>query len=221
MPALVCTAKTCIYNKNELCSKGDIKVEGKIARTKDETWCCSSFQESGRIYEQQLRGRQRMHKYLRELFSLVRIKYNEEMQCHAAASYQRKQSLLLRGYLLQHILLPLTSKRDRQEQPVPFAFPEPEKYCALLAHIRRTSAESSRKAALHGKNPDSRELPPPSLPERRKRSARCRIPEQRRARASADPGNSRVHTRFRPPGRAENSYHPPEGLSRRQACIHR
>ena len=37
MPALSCTAKTCVYNKNEYCSKGDIQVGGTTAKTVDET----------------------------------------------------------------------------------------------------------------------------------------------------------------------------------------
>ena len=28
MPALSCSAMTCVYNQNELCSKGDIRVGG-------------------------------------------------------------------------------------------------------------------------------------------------------------------------------------------------
>ena len=44
MPALRCTAVKCVYNKEELCSKGDIKVSGDHAKTVDET-CCSSFKE--------------------------------------------------------------------------------------------------------------------------------------------------------------------------------
>lgn len=44
MPVLRCTAVTCIYNKEELCSKGEIKVAGENAHYADET-SCSSFQE--------------------------------------------------------------------------------------------------------------------------------------------------------------------------------
>ena len=44
MPALNCTARTCVYNKNEYCSKGDIQVGGTTAKTVDET-CCNSFVE--------------------------------------------------------------------------------------------------------------------------------------------------------------------------------
>lgn len=44
MPMLNCSAVTCMYNKNELCSKGDIKVGGKDAASADQT-CCESFVE--------------------------------------------------------------------------------------------------------------------------------------------------------------------------------
>ncbi len=44
MPALSCSATTCIYNKQELCSKGDVKIGGSNARQAGET-CCESFQE--------------------------------------------------------------------------------------------------------------------------------------------------------------------------------
>ena len=32
MPALSCSAMTCVYNQNELCSKGDIRVGGSEAK---------------------------------------------------------------------------------------------------------------------------------------------------------------------------------------------
>jgi hypothetical protein len=44
MPLLSCTAKSCIYNSDEYCSKGDILVSGEDAKQPDET-CCSSFRE--------------------------------------------------------------------------------------------------------------------------------------------------------------------------------
>lgn len=44
MPLLSCTARTCMYNKEEYCSKGDILVDGNSAKTPDET-CCRSFAE--------------------------------------------------------------------------------------------------------------------------------------------------------------------------------
>lgn len=44
MPVLNCEAVNCIYNKEELCSKGDIMVGGKQAEKSAET-CCESFKE--------------------------------------------------------------------------------------------------------------------------------------------------------------------------------
>lgn len=44
MTILRCSATTCIYNKEELCSKGDIMVDGSTASRAEET-CCSSFRE--------------------------------------------------------------------------------------------------------------------------------------------------------------------------------
>lgn len=46
MPILNCSAVNCIYNKNELCSKGEISVEGQVATNPDQT-SCASFQERG------------------------------------------------------------------------------------------------------------------------------------------------------------------------------
>ena len=42
MPLLVCSAMSCIYNRGEYCSKGDITVGGKEAGQPEET-CCESF----------------------------------------------------------------------------------------------------------------------------------------------------------------------------------
>lgn len=42
MADLKCTVETCIYNKECLCSKGDIMVGGKHANNTDDT-CCESF----------------------------------------------------------------------------------------------------------------------------------------------------------------------------------
>ena len=44
MTILKCSATTCMYNQKELCSKGEIKVNGADARYADET-CCASFDE--------------------------------------------------------------------------------------------------------------------------------------------------------------------------------
>ena len=42
MPDLSCSVVTCVYNKTQRCAKGDIKVEGNLAKVTEET-CCASF----------------------------------------------------------------------------------------------------------------------------------------------------------------------------------
>lgn len=42
MAQLVCGAKNCCYNKEQLCCKGDIMVAGKHAECSENT-CCESF----------------------------------------------------------------------------------------------------------------------------------------------------------------------------------
>lgn len=42
MADLKCTVENCTYNKEHLCSKGDIMVGGKHADTTEDT-CCESF----------------------------------------------------------------------------------------------------------------------------------------------------------------------------------
>ena len=44
MTLLRCSAMTCVYNKNELCSRGEIDVIGENASRPDET-SCGSFRE--------------------------------------------------------------------------------------------------------------------------------------------------------------------------------
>ena len=41
MTILNCSAVTCIYNKDQLCSRGEIEVMGHDARVSDETSCGS------------------------------------------------------------------------------------------------------------------------------------------------------------------------------------
>ena len=51
MPNLRCTATTCYYNTDNLCSKGDIKVDGAQATAADET-SCASFRERSQFTNQ-------------------------------------------------------------------------------------------------------------------------------------------------------------------------
>lgn len=44
MTTLKCSAVTCVYNDNQLCSKGDILVGGENAHLSSET-CCTSFRQ--------------------------------------------------------------------------------------------------------------------------------------------------------------------------------
>lgn len=44
MTILKCYATTCVYNKDQLCSRGEIDVMGENARLSDET-SCGSFRE--------------------------------------------------------------------------------------------------------------------------------------------------------------------------------
>ena len=45
MADLRCSVENCGYNKDMLCSKGDINVGGKGACVPDDT-CCESFREA-------------------------------------------------------------------------------------------------------------------------------------------------------------------------------
>lgn len=45
MTNLNCSAYTCHYNQNSLCSRGSIEVQGKEAKISDDT-CCASFLET-------------------------------------------------------------------------------------------------------------------------------------------------------------------------------
>ena len=47
MPALQCSAVKCMYNKDNLCSKGDIQVKVDHAATENETWCSSFVEKTG------------------------------------------------------------------------------------------------------------------------------------------------------------------------------
>ena len=47
MTILKCSATTCAYNENNLCSRGEIDVMGESARNADETSCGSFRERSG------------------------------------------------------------------------------------------------------------------------------------------------------------------------------
>ncbi len=45
MPDLGCTVTSCVHNKEDMCDKSRILVEGKEATTSRET-CCASFRDA-------------------------------------------------------------------------------------------------------------------------------------------------------------------------------
>lgn len=54
MADLKCMVENCIYNSEDLCSKGDIMVGGCHANTKEDTSCESFSQRHGDIYTSSL-----------------------------------------------------------------------------------------------------------------------------------------------------------------------
>ncbi|MDO5134418.1 MAG: DUF1540 domain-containing protein [Eubacteriales bacterium] len=50
MTILKCSATTCMYNENNLCSKGEISVTGDSARDASETSCGSFREKTGGTY---------------------------------------------------------------------------------------------------------------------------------------------------------------------------
>ena len=54
MTILNCSATTCVYNENELCSRGEIEVMGADARRSDETCCGKLPRTQRRCGNQQL-----------------------------------------------------------------------------------------------------------------------------------------------------------------------
>ena len=59
MTILKCSAIKCVYNKDQLCSKGKIDVTGENATNANET-SCGSFQERTELHDKQLYKQQRM-----------------------------------------------------------------------------------------------------------------------------------------------------------------
>ena len=80
MPLLSCMVTNCVYNKDELCSKGDIKVGGRDARVADET-CCDSFEErTGDTYSN-VTGQASATSNIR--CEATECRYNQSCKCHA------------------------------------------------------------------------------------------------------------------------------------------
>ncbi len=84
MPALKCTAVKCIYNKEQLCSKGDIQVTGGHASVEDET-ACESFREHKGMTNKSDAGCGCGQDEIKVACSAVTCMYNKNKDCHAGA----------------------------------------------------------------------------------------------------------------------------------------
>ena len=78
MTILKCSATKCMYNENELCSRGDIEITGAGARNADET-NCGSFRErnaSGAAMNSEAQHRlQSPGMYLQRTLQMYRLRY--------------------------------------------------------------------------------------------------------------------------------------------------
>ncbi len=82
MPALKCTAVKCIYNKEQLCSKGDIQVTGDHATAIDET-ACGSFREQTGSKNSAACGCGQTE--IKVACAAETCMYNKNRDCHAGA----------------------------------------------------------------------------------------------------------------------------------------
>ena len=82
MAELKCLAEKCVYNKDYLCSKGDIMVGGKHADSIDDT-CCESFMERRQDREAYTSSTSHPSNYISIDCEAVRCMYNTNYKCHA------------------------------------------------------------------------------------------------------------------------------------------
>ena len=80
MPDLSCSVVTCMYNKTQRCSKGDIKVEGDQARVTEQT-CCASFRPQDGSSMVNKVGDPKVHTSVK--CDAVKCVYNENHVCKA------------------------------------------------------------------------------------------------------------------------------------------
>lgn len=84
MTILKCHATTCVYNKEELCSRGEIDVMGENARMSDETSCGSFRERSSESVSNSLSERCGCET-IRIDCKAQNCTYNEDCKCTAAA----------------------------------------------------------------------------------------------------------------------------------------
>jgi hypothetical protein len=80
MTELSCSAVNCFYNKDHLCSKGDIMVEGKGATSEGDTFC-SSFREKGCGCTNS--SSEHASRMIDVDCEAEKCTYNEDCKCHA------------------------------------------------------------------------------------------------------------------------------------------
>ena len=87
MTNLNCSAYTCVYNQNSLCSRGSIEVQGEKARISDDT-CCASFRErpadAGPSYLDRAKEKEGCEK-IQITCKAENCTYNDSCSCTAAA----------------------------------------------------------------------------------------------------------------------------------------
>ena len=82
MAELKCVAEKCVYNKNNLCSKGDIMVGGKHAEAIDDT-CCESFMEKKGDRESYTSSTSHPRSYISIDCEATKCAYNQNFKCVA------------------------------------------------------------------------------------------------------------------------------------------
>ena len=82
MAELKCVAENCVYNKDCLCSKGDIMVGGKHADSIDDT-CCESFMEKRKDRDSYSNSTSHPSKYISIDCEAENCKYNHSLRCVA------------------------------------------------------------------------------------------------------------------------------------------
>lgn len=87
MTNLNCSAYTCVYNQNSLCSRGSIEVQGKEAHISDDT-CCASFRERSSESDPTFRdstGEKEGCEKIQITCRAENCTYNDSCRCTAAA----------------------------------------------------------------------------------------------------------------------------------------
>ena len=108
MTILNCSAVTCIYNKDQLCSRGEIEVMGHDARVSDET-SCGSFRDRNSASVTNSEKESCGCEKIRIDCKAHECTYNEHCKC--TASFCRKQTYTVRSvYAVSYVSIKLFKK---------------------------------------------------------------------------------------------------------------